>query len=606
MATLGSLGDLVLSLSADTAKFESDLGRAQTKAVATGVVIGEAIGKGINFAIEHFSRLTRAAIDSADQLDKMSQRVGIPVEQLSVLKAAAEIADVPVSALAQSFKQLQINAAAMSSGKGGKASDAFKAMGIDVKSFGGDTQKVFDAVLLKLGQYEDSVEKGNLATAVLGRGGVELLPLANEYEKTKAMAESLGITLDSKTTEAAARFKDNMKASEIAAGAMGTRIAAVLLPTLEKLSGFLVENAQNSERLDRATDIAAAGLKLLATAGTILYTVFITAGRAIAGTFVTLLEASQGNFARARTILVETTVDAVESIRDGVQGIGRIWDEAAEDSEKKAPDRAKKLAAPGLMSAEMIHKAQEAMKKAIMRVHDDAIAGIEADDEITKRYIKNILDLNDLENKVRSGQIKMIEDDPNNKLEVTTVSIRELGKQTQFATDDAKAFGFTFNSALEDSIINGKKASDVVKALDADIARMVLRRSVTEPLGRGMDDVLGKIFKSFQSNSGGPTDIGLTEGMTGGTFADGGRPPLGRVSLVGENGPELFVPDSAGTVVPGGGFGGTSVTVNQSIRIDSRTDAASIMAALAASKEQAKAEILAQLARGGAMSRAVR
>lgn len=39
-------------------------------------------------------------------------------------------------------------------------------------------------------------------------------------------------------------------------------------------------------------------------------------------------------------------------------------------------------------------------------------------------------------------------------------------------------------------------------------------------------------------------------------FANGGDPPLNRPSLVGENGPELFVPKVAGTVVPNGKFGG--------------------------------------------------
>lgn len=33
-------------------------------------------------------------------------------------------------------------------------------------------------------------------------------------------------------------------------------------------------------------------------------------------------------------------------------------------------------------------------------------------------------------------------------------------------------------------------------------------------------------------------------------FADGGRPPVGSPSVVGERGPELFVPDRPGTVVP--------------------------------------------------------
>ena len=48
-------------------------------------------------------------------------------------------------------------------------------------------------------------------------------------------------------------------------------------------------------------------------------------------------------------------------------------------------------------------------------------------------------------------------------------------------------------------------------------------------------------------------------------FADGGQPPVGKASIVGERGPELFVPRSAGTIIPNnqlGGGGGSNQTVN--------------------------------------------
>ena len=38
--------------------------------------------------------------------------------------------------------------------------------------------------------------------------------------------------------------------------------------------------------------------------------------------------------------------------------------------------------------------------------------------------------------------------------------------------------------------------------------------------------------------------------IIGGVFAEGGRPPTGKVSVVGEKGPELFVPDQPGTIIP--------------------------------------------------------
>jgi hypothetical protein len=40
----------------------------------------------------------------------------------------------------------------------------------------------------------------------------------------------------------------------------------------------------------------------------------------------------------------------------------------------------------------------------------------------------------------------------------------------------------------------------------------------------------------------------MTQGMA--AFAEGGRPEVGSLALVGERGPELFVPDTAGTIIP--------------------------------------------------------
>lgn len=48
-------------------------------------------------------------------------------------------------------------------------------------------------------------------------------------------------------------------------------------------------------------------------------------------------------------------------------------------------------------------------------------------------------------------------------------------------------------------------------------------------------------------------------GMMGGSFANGGQPPLGKVSLVGEQGPELFVPSQKGTIIPNHALGGSAI-----------------------------------------------
>jgi hypothetical protein len=64
----------------------------------------------------------------------------------------------------------------------------------------------------------------------------------------------------------------------------------------------------------------------------------------------------------------------------------------------------------------------------------------------------------------------------------------------------------------------------------------------TKEWGDVLSDIAGQLGKMFlnQAFSG-------FGGLLG--FAEGGRPPTGEVSVVGEKGPELWVPDSAGTIL---------------------------------------------------------
>jgi len=68
-----------------------------------------------------------------------------------------------------------------------------------------------------------------------------------------------------------------------------------------------------------------------------------------------------------------------------------------------------------------------------------------------------------------------------------------------------------------------------------------------------------------KSNSGSGGLLGAAASIFGGMFAEGGRPPVGKISVVGDGGePELFVPDTAGTIIPFsklGGGGGSSISI---------------------------------------------
>ena len=84
-------------------------------------------------------------------------------------------------------------------------------------------------------------------------------------------------------------------------------------------------------------------------------------------------------------------------------------------------------------------------------------------------------------------------------------------------------------------------------------------------------------------------------------FAAGGRPPVGLPSMVGERGPELFVPDVAGTIVPNGrgpGGGGQSIVINQRMAFGSDVNRATLMTWGREIKRQTIGEIVEQKRRG--------
>ena len=84
-----------------------------------------------------------------------------------------------------------------------------------------------------------------------------------------------------------------------------------------------------------------------------------------------------------------------------------------------------------------------------------------------------------------------------------------------------------------------------------------------------LDKLLGGFGENFgKGKAGGKGLGGFLGGILGGLFANGGQPPVNKISVVGERGPELFVPRSAGTVIPNQEIGGSNITNNISISVD--------------------------------------
>ena len=117
----------------------------------------------------------------------------------------------------------------------------------------------------------------------------------------------------------------------------------------------------------------------------------------------------------------------------------------------------------------------------------------------------------------------------------------ELERQKQLAAEIGQTIEQGIKGAIMGAIDGSKSLSESLSGILRQLGGMFLNRGIGS-------------FKSADGTGG--------SGLLG-MFANGGRPPVGRPSIVGERGPELFVPDRAGTIIPNNQLGGsTSVVVN--------------------------------------------
>jgi|TARA_B100000085_G_scaffold36485_1_gene29985 tape measure domain-containing protein len=143
--------------------------------------------------------------------------------------------------------------------------------------------------------------------------------------------------------------------------------------------------------------------------------------------------------------------------------------------------------------------------------------------------------------------------------------------------------GQTISSGIVDSLMQAQNATQALGNMLQSVAKQIMQL--------GVNTLLKAAFPG----------AGLFSGLLG--FANGGRPPVGRPSIVGERGPELFVPDRAGTIVPNSAMGGASVTVNvdaSGSSVEGNSDQASQLGRMLGAAVQA--ELIKQKRPGGLLA----
>lgn len=517
-----------------------------------------------------FVAITKNALNAADAIKDTSERLGLNTTALQRFQYAAKLSALDAESFESAIIKLNSNIAA------GK-------LPYD------NAEQALSSLADRIQNAGSQAERAAIANEAFGaKMGAKLIPLLSQgsdgLRKMGDEADRLGLVLSGDVLQGASDFNDQLDTLGLV---LSRNFQQGFLSSFVDESGRLRDVYADPQFVDGIKTVAKALgdfvnfiLKYLPEATTVLATFAGAAsGAAIggaAGSVVPGIGTAVGAAGGAVTGGVTAFFGAatVTGAGDRTLGGGLAKAAAAAEQEKinkllEANARILREGATFVKSSgggmtksfEEQQRAAEQSQKAI----DGILSGLDREIAVNKVNIDLYNDKTgalergrreaEIMNQIQAQGLKLSESEKQalrEKLDLiqeqseTEKRLEEQKKKVEDAERDRQQamqqFAFSFQSAFEDAIIEGKKLSDVIKSLATDIARLVLRQTITAPLVSG----IGDIFSGIKF------------------FANGGTPPVNRLSVVGERGPELIAPKSAMSVIPMGKVGGGSgdVTVN--------------------------------------------
>ena len=250
-----------------------------------------------------------------------------------------------------------------------------------------------------------------------------------------------------------------------------------------------------------------------------------------------------------------------------------------------------------------------------------------------KHELRELNELRKIEDKLRSElksqgpeaeaaiaeQMKIV----NAEQEKRNEQVREaIDLQTQLDSI-ASGVGKTFASVgdkISDAMARGKlhtlDFADILKEMVVELQKMIFKVLVLDEIQRSIEErikktrtsgggnIIGDIFKGIFSGGNQSADIG-------GSHASGGTIQANKASLVGERGPELFVPRTAGSITPSsltpGKMSGSPINISQNLNFAvgiTNTVRAEVMNMLPAIQNSTISAVAEAKQRGGKFSKA--
>ena len=171
-----------------------------------------------------------------DNIDKMSQKMGISAEAYQEWDAVLQHSGASISSLLPSMKTLSMQAQ--------KGNEAFQALGISEQEVANlSKEDLFSRVIEGLQGMEEGTQRTAIASALLGRGATELGALLNtsaeDTQKMRDRVHELGGVMSDEAVKAAAAYQDQLQDMNTAIDGFKRNVVSNFLPSVTKaMSGI--------------------------------------------------------------------------------------------------------------------------------------------------------------------------------------------------------------------------------------------------------------------------------------------------------------------------------------------------------------------------------
>ena len=185
-------------------------------------------------------------------------------------------------------------------------------------------------------------------------------------------------------------------------------------------------------------------------------------------------------------------------------------------------------------------------------------------------------------------------------------AFQDAGKSMSDAFADAIVSGGNFKDAMKDIF------QTIVKEIISTIVHIMIIKPLIEKLSDSLNDLKDNMNTVGGFGFGNPISAGLgfaggvaTNPTSVGNFANGGFVAPNMPYMVGERGAEMFVPKTAGNIIPNNQMGG-GVTINQSLNFSTgvvptvRTEIMNLMPQI---KKETVSAVAEARSRGGTFAR---